>query len=168
AWNLAYLGFYERTGLRLGDTWNATIAVPAAGQDGRADTAAGLVGAETDIGRGALLTSTLIANYYGLRDIGLEPPTTNVAASPWQYNYTDNNGAVHALRVAFKFNLAGNYNYMFIDNLPGELGIALDTMVDGEAGAAAGDFLAVNAADATLASWPIATTVGGARWRMQF
>ena len=164
AWNLAYLGFYERTGLRLGDTYNT--AGIAAGQDGQADTTNAVGGAVTDAGRTALVTS-VAAGFYELTDVGLEAPTTN-SANRWEYIYTDTNGGAHNVSVAFKFNVAGNYNYMFIGELPGELGIALDTMIDGQVGGNAGDFLAVDATDTTVGTWEAATTEGAARWRMQF
>ena len=150
-WRLAYMNFYDRTGKILGDTTNG--ANP--GQDGQADTAGGGSG---------LVTSPSPAAYLGLTQVGLSAPTSNTG-NAWEYNYVNSQGSTNTLTVAFDWATPGNYNFLQISNLPTELALALDTMIDGSADGTAGDFIRdVNAtwADAN------ATAINTARWRMQF
>ena len=156
AWRLAYLSFYDRTGKVLGDKDNPS--------DGQSD--------------GATCTELIDGNttipFYGLSQIGLETPTTNGSDS-CTYRYTDSEGNGHDMSVTFKYDLTDKYNYMLISAIPNELGIALDTMVDGEADGTAGDFLCYKAGDIVPATaW---LGVAGAtnpeddvcvRWKMQF
>jgi prepilin-type N-terminal cleavage/methylation domain-containing protein len=166
-WRLAYLNFYDRTGKILGDTWdlNAQPAA-AAGQDGQADTAEGTnAAAPTDNGRYDLNDGPAAGTaYMGLSQVGLNAPVTNISGIPWQYKYVDSGGNAHFLDIAFEW--SGTYNYMMINNIPYELAIAIDTMVDGEANGQAGDFLN---GDGTSA-WATTPTVevDDVRWRMNF
>lgn len=166
-WRLAYMNFYDRTGMILGDTWNATATTPAAGQDGQADTAAGTnSAAPTDDGRADLNDGDGAATpaYKGLSQVGLKAPTTNVPNTPYQYRYVDSAGNARTLDVAFEW--SGSYNYMMINNIPAELAMAIDTMIDGEANGTNGDF--VNG-DGTN-DWGVNPTaqISDARWKMQF
>lgn len=166
-WRLAYLNFYDRTGRILGDTWdlNATPAA-APGQDGEADTAAGTASATpTNDGRDDLNDGEGVAapRWRGLSQVGLEAPVTNVPGVPWRYKYVDSGGNSHNLEIAFEY--SGTYNYMMIDNIPVELAMAIDTMVDGEADGATGDFL--NGAGAAWGATPT-IEVDDVRWRMKF
>ena len=163
-WRLAYLNFYDRTGQILGDTYDDAGA--AIGQDGQADTAAGTNSAvPTAAGRAALVTSG-VTTYKGMSDVGLEAPVTN-RPNAFEYNYSDSQGTTHTMDIAFEWDGANNYNYMLVQNIPVELGSAMDTMVDGRADGANGDFIYWNGAAA--AAWPnTPTTAVTARWRMQF
>lgn len=166
-WRLAYLNFYDRTGKILGDTWDLNAGPAAAGQDGQADTAGG--DASVPDAHAELVSSTDVANYRGLTDVGLTPPTSNTG-SQWIYNYVDSQGTGHQVTIAFEWDGTNNYNYMMITNLPGELGMPLDTMVDGEADGVNGDFINTDAAG-NPAAWPndpLDDSTVNARWKMQF
>ncbi len=155
---MSYLTFYDRTGRVLGDTWDDTAA--AIGQDGQADTAAGTNGATpTNAGRDDLFDGG--AGYMGLNQVGLNPPVTNTPDN-WQYRYSDSVGNNHLIEVAFEW--SGTYNYMEINNIPAELAIVLDTMIDGLADGTAGDFL--SGAGVAWLTTPT-TEIDGVRWKMQ-
>jgi prepilin-type N-terminal cleavage/methylation domain-containing protein len=166
-WRIGYLNFYDRTGKILGDTWDAVAAPEAEGQDGQADTAGGSAGAPTNDGRDDLFDGPAAGSaYMGMTSLGLEAPTTNTANS-WKYKYVDSKGNAHFMDIAFVWDDTNNYNYMLIDNVPGELAIALDTMIDGSASGTGGDFL--NDDGTGPAAWPtVAITDATARWKMQF
>lgn len=162
-WRINYLNFYDRTGKILGDTWDASLA--AAGQDGQADTAAGLAGAVTDPGRDDLFDGPAAGSaYLGMTSLGLEAPSTNTPNN-WQYKYVDSGGTAHFMDIAFVWDGANNYNYMMVNNVPAELAIALDTMIDGSADGTDGDFLF-----GTGTAWPTTATTEAddIRWKMQF
>jgi prepilin-type N-terminal cleavage/methylation domain-containing protein len=162
-WRLAYMNFYDRTGLILGDTWDLNAAPAAAGQDGQADTAGG--DASAPDAPAELATSLIPASYLGLTQVGLQPPTTNVPGMPHQYRYVDSQGNSHLLDIAFEWDAVNNYNYLMINNIPNELAMAIDTMIDGAADGTAGDFRT-----ATGIAWGTVPTADqtDARWRMQF
>ena len=166
AWRLCYLNFYDRTGKRLGDFYDA--AAPAPGQDSKCDTHIGGT-APDNTNRGYLKTGDPTGtDFYGLDDIGLTAPTTNTS-NCWEYRYNDIDGTGHDLTIAFKYDTTGKYNYMWIDEIPGGLGLAMDTMIDGEADGTAGDFLSFVAADTDSAqAWGAPTTEVSARWKMDF
>ncbi len=161
-WRLAYLNFYDRTGKILGDSWDGT----AAGQDGRADTSNGTGAAPTAAGRIALENGTP-PTFMGVDDVGLEVPVSNVPTASYQYNYVNSVGNTNTLEVAFMWDTGGGNtrNVMIIDNIPAELALAIDTMVDGEADGTDGDFVR-----STGAAWDVTTavTVNTAYWVMQF
>jgi prepilin-type N-terminal cleavage/methylation domain-containing protein len=159
-WRIGYLNFYDRTGRVLGDTWNGS----ASGQDGRADTAAGGPGNPSNAGRNALVDSGAVTTYRGLIQVGLNAPTTNTD-NAWEYKYSDSDGTVRFLTIAFDFDASSNYNYMEISNIPTELALAIDRMIDDQSDGTAGDFInGTGAAD--WATTP--TTVSTARWKMEF
>ena len=158
-WRMAYMNFYDRTGRILGDTDG----------DGEADTnPANRGNAPSDGGREALVSGDGAKNppsYYGLKQIGLTPPTTNTN-SAWKYRYTDSEGKSHELIVAYDFDTADKYNYMVIDSIPNELCMAIDTMVDGQADGTHGDFIGNSTKGIAWAGTPSNST--SARWKMQF
>ncbi len=127
SWRLAYLNFCDRTGMVLGD-----LTVP---KDGEADgpTCTQLVDGDT---------ANNPPNYYGILQVGLNAPTTN-GTDFCTWRYTDSTGATHALTLTFKYDSAatGKYNYMEITQIPNELCIALDTMIDGVTDGTSGDFI---------------------------
>ncbi len=162
AWRLVYLNFYDRTGKVLGDFYNSTAG--AAGQDGQADTDLANDGTDaTD--RGRLVTNGGATTFFGLADVGLETPVTNTGTS-YTYRYLDSDGGGHTLTVTFSFDGTGNYNYLEITQIPNELAIALDTMIDGEADGTNGDFIGNASGGAAWGTAP--TTETTARWKMQF
>jgi hypothetical protein len=57
---------------------------------------------------------------------------------------------------------------MWITEIPNALGIALDTMIDGEADGTTGDFLSYNTADSANTAWGAPSTEASARWKMDF
>lgn len=161
-WRLSYLNFYDRTGKILGDTWDGA----AAGQNGRADTSNGTGAAPTADGQVALENGTP-PTFLGIADIGLDVPPTNVSGVPYQYNYVNSQGNTNTLDIAFTWDNSpgNNRNVMIINNIPAELALAIDTMIDGEADGTDGDFVR-----STGAAWDVATpvTVNTAYWIMQF
>jgi len=165
-WRLAYLNFYDRTGKILGDTYDVVSAVPAAGQDGQADTANGAAGNPTAAGQVALENGTP-PTFMGVADIGLDVPVTNISGVPYQYNYVNSQGNTNTLDIAFDWDTGGGNtrNVMVINNIPAELALAMDTMIDGEADGTAGDFVR-----STGAAWDVTTPVTAniAYWVMQF
>ena len=167
AWRLSYLSVYDRTGKRLGDFYDADAT--AEGQDSKADTDNDVNGSISDTERGYLKTGDPSGtDFRGLDDMGLTSPSTNTGNS-WQYKYTDNEGVGHDITVAFKYDTAGKYNYLWINEIPNELGMALDTMVDGTAVGTSGDFLCfAKDTDATNADWGAPSTEVSARWKMDF
>jgi len=158
-WRMAYMNFYDRTGRILGDTDG----------DGEADTNPANCGnLPSDGGREALVKGDGLRNpptYYGLKQIGLTPPTTNTPEA-WKYRYTDSEGKAHELLVAYDFDTAEKYNYMVIDSIPNELCMAMDTMIDGQADGMNGDFIGNSAKGRAWAGNPSESTT--ARWKMQF
>ncbi len=162
-WRLSYLNFYDRTGKLLGDFYD-TNAPAGPGQDGRCDSNIDGAGAVTTADLDTLISGGG-ANYRGLDTVGLEVPVTNTA-NDYEYNYVDSEGTNHTLQVSFLYNnVAGNtYNYMQIDNIPNELAMSLDTMIDGEADGQDGDLLNGDGTN----DWGVPTTAVTARWKMQF
>jgi prepilin-type N-terminal cleavage/methylation domain-containing protein len=149
-WRIAYLNFYDRTGKILGDRDN----------NGQAE-----VGADCD----DLINGDSTVPFYGLIPVGLEVPITN-GTDACTYNYTDSGGNIQNLIIRFAYEATGGavgtYNYMQVQNIPGEMAIAIDRMIDGEADGTAGDFLR---GDGTAGDWGTTpTTIYTARWKMQF
>ena len=166
-WRMAYANFYDRTGKRLGDFYNTTGS--SMGQDGKADTDANNDGSISDTERGYLKTGDPSGQtgFRGLDDVGLTAPSTNTG-NCWEYTYTDRDGGGHRLSVAFKYDANGKYNYMWISQLPNELGMALDTIIDNEANGTSGDFLCFNSGDTVNSDWKAPSTEVSARWKMDF
>jgi prepilin-type N-terminal cleavage/methylation domain-containing protein len=165
-WRLSYLNFYDRSGKILGDTWDLNAVPAAAGQDGQSDTANGAAGNPTAVGQAALVNGTP-PTFLGIGDIGLDVPVSNVSGTPYQYNYVNSQGNTNTLDVSFDWDTGGGNtrNVMVINNIPAELALAIDTMIDGEADGTAGDFVR-----STGAAWDVTTpvTVNIAYWVMQF
>ena len=162
-WNMAYLNFYDRTGKVLGDTYNGT----GPGQDGKADTGAGGSATPSDAGRDDLYDGQGGATpaYYGMSQLGLSPPSTNTDKN-WKYRYTDSTGAGHEMTIAFAYDATGKYNYMLIEDIPNELALAMDRVIDGEADGQKGDFIGNGSTGAAWGTTPEESVTG--RWKMQF
>ncbi|MEW6264222.1 MAG: prepilin-type N-terminal cleavage/methylation domain-containing protein [Thermodesulfobacteriota bacterium] len=162
-WQTCYLNFYDRTGKLLGDTFNGA----GPGQDGKADTGAGASATPTDAGRDALITGQGGASpaYYGLSQLGLTAPSTNTDKS-WKYRYSDSTGANHEVTISYAYDAAGKYNYMMIQDIPNELAMAMDKLVDGDVDGLKGEF--IGDASGGLAWGTTPETGVTARWKMQF
>jgi len=152
AWRTSYLSFYDRTGKILGDT-NKT------GGDGHANKPNCTQLIDGD------------ANFYGLKEIGLTPPTTN-AGNACTYRYSDSEGGQHDVTITFDYNTNDKTNILVINNIPNELGMAIDSIVDGEADGKNGDFLAYAAGSTTYTptvDWGTTPTDEvTAAWKMEF
>ena len=72
------------------------------------------------------------------------------------------------MSVAFKYDRKDKYNYMSIDAIPNELGMALDTIIDNEADGTSGDFLCYNESDTANQDWEKPSAEVSARWKMDF
>ena len=166
SWKTGYANFYDRTGKRLGDFYDASIS--SEGQDGKADTDNGHDGKISNIERGYLKTGDpLGTDFRGLDDVGLTAPSSN-SGNCWEYIYTDKEGGGHSIKVGFKYDRKDKYNYMWVEGLPNELGMALDTIIDNQADGTSGDFLCFNAADTLNADWGDPSTEVSARWKLDF
>jgi hypothetical protein len=166
AWRTGYANFYDRTGKRLGDFYDASIS--AEGQDGKADTDRDHDGNISDMERRYLKTGDpLGTDFRGLDDVGLSAPSTN-NGNCFEYTYTDKQGSGHTLSVAFKYDRTDKYNYMWIDGIPNELGMALDTIIDNQADGTLGDFLCFNDFDTVNQDWGEPSAQVSARWKMDF
>jgi prepilin-type N-terminal cleavage/methylation domain-containing protein len=156
AWELAIIGYYDRTGLALGD--GTANGGTAATTDGRFDNINGATfGAANGID--ARLTA-----------IGLTIPTSNTANSG-QFAYKGQHSGTQTVTMSLWYmyshtQLRSN-NALYITNIPTDLAIAIDTMVDGQMDARAGTFrrYADNAAP-NDGTWPDAsvTTVVNAQY----
>ena len=140
-WRTAYLHFYDRTGRVLGDTNN----------DGRADSNPNQRGNPP--------------KYYGLAQVGLQSPKTNTDKA-WKYRYSDSDGRAHELLLSFDFDEKEKYNFLKVENIPNELCIAIDALVDGKADGSDGDFIGDAANGAAWGATPTDASI--ARWKMQF
>jgi len=166
AWRTGYANFYDRTGKRLGDFYNASTS--SEGQDGKADTDNIHDGKISSTEREYLKTGDpLGTDFRGLDDVGLTAPSTNTD-NCWEYVYTDKEGGGHSLYVGFKYDQKNKYNYMWVEGLPNELGLALDTIIDNQADGTSGDFLCFNSADTVNSDWGDPSVEVSARWKMDF
>ena len=75
-------------------------------------------------------------------------------------------GKAHEMMLAFDFDTREKYNYMQIVNIPNELCMAMDTMIDGEADGTKGDFIGDGGDGQAWGGSP--TAVNTARWKMEF
>ncbi len=153
AWRTSYLSFYDRTGKILGDE----------NLDGQANSTScdHLINGDT----------TATPPYYGLKSVGLTPPTTN-AGNDCTYRYSDSEGGQHDVTITFDYNTNDKTNILVINNIPNELGMAIDSIVDGEADGKNGDFLAYAAGSTTYTptvDWGTTPTDEvTAAWKMEF
>lgn len=142
AWEMAYDIYYDRTGWRLGDVDDADNGATAGGRDGRCSGAS---------------CANLVAQ---LNAIGIGPPPQGPTGSECVRQYTDSTGAQHTLTISFENasdDVANNYNYIQISVIPNELGIAWDTIIDGEHSGDTGSFIYIPAPAAPVrTAWPSA------------
>jgi prepilin-type N-terminal cleavage/methylation domain-containing protein len=128
SWELAIATYYDRTGYLLGDgTINGGTA---ASPNGIFDNVIGTNFAAAD---GIEAT---------LKKVGLEVPATNTGVSGTMA-YTGSNGSQTV--TMYLYNLAsatdgGSSNRLYFVNMPTDLAIALDRIVDGQANSSEGAF----------------------------
>ncbi len=137
-WELAIASYYDRTGNLLGD----------GSKDGLFD----YVDASSEF--------TTVNN--ALKEVGLNQVTSNTDKN-YQYRYTGaySGSRVMPLQLTVRSIDGVNRNILYLYNMPTDLAIAIDTMVDGEADAAAGNWR-IYSSDG-LTAWPDASetaTVG--------
>ena len=160
-WRIAYLNFYDRTGMVLGDT-DAT-------KDGHSNNNTSCANIINGSGGSP-------PTYYGLIQVGLKAPSTN-AGDECTYRYTDSEGGMHEIGISFAYGTdaqtgTAGYNYMALVKLPIELAIALDRMIDSEADGTKGDFIRVTGGNRI--AWirnpgdTPTTETQVARWKMEF
>jgi len=142
SWELAIASYYDRTGNLLGD--GAENGGTAPTKNGQFDGASGANFDNTD-GVDAKLKA-----------VGLEVPSSNTGESG-QFTYSGNYSGSRTitLYLTYRGSTDGNRNAIFLSNLPTDLAIALDTIVDGEADAARGNF---RRDPDTPSAWPDAST----------
>lgn len=135
-WQVTFNNYYDRTGWILGDT---NTVDNTGTRDGRC-------------------SNPSVANIQSqLIRVGLEPPVNGPTGSSLVRTYTDSSGVSRTLTVHFNYN-ANIGNYIAIQGIPNDLGMAWDRIIDGEIDGTAGDFLYGAAWNAPVAAaWPDAT-----------
>jgi prepilin-type N-terminal cleavage/methylation domain-containing protein len=135
-WQAAFNNYYDRTGWILGDT---NTVDNSGARDGHCSN-------PSDANIKSQLTR-----------VGLEPPTNGPTGLSLVRTYTDSSGVSRTLTLHFNYN-ANIGNYMAIQGIPNDLGMAWDRIIDGELDGTAGDFLYSAAWNAPVAvAWPDAT-----------
>jgi len=136
SWEVAYNAYYDRTGRILGDT--AT--------DDNSGTRDGHCSNPSDANLNGQLTR-----------VGLEAPSGGPTGSIISRTYTDSQGRPNTITVTFRYDAAQG-NYIRMDQVPNELGMAWDRIIDGEMDGTTGDFLYIpnTTAMGTENDWPSA------------
>ncbi len=136
AWMVAYSNYYDRTGLVLGDT---NTEDNSGHRDGRCSNPS-----EANVNN-------------QLRRVGLETPSLGQMDSTTQRNYNDSEGRSSTLTISFRFN-SDHGNFIRLDSIPHELGMAWDKMVDGQVNGRSGSFLYIpnRSSMRTTSEWPSA------------
>lgn len=140
SWELATMSYYDRTGNVLGDS--IANGGTAAARDGYFDTL-------STAGHFTALTTRI-------EDVGLEVPTSNLTNN-YQYSYT----GVYSGSVTMSMQIrtlpsaadSATKNVFYISNMPTDLAIAIDTVIDGQIDTTAGNFRYYPDSTAT---WPSA------------
>ena len=118
-WQLAYNNYYDRTGRILGDT---NTAQNTGTRDGHCSNPSE-----------ANLQSQLEA-------VGLKAPAKGPSGHIAQRTYTDSSGHMYTMYINFYYT-AQTGNYIAVRNIPYDLGMAWDRIIDGEMNGASGSFL---------------------------
>ena len=144
-WQLSVLNYYDRTGNVLGD--GQVNGGTNATKDGRFDNISG-----ANFGAANGIDATL-------KRVGLTVPISNTSNSG-QYNYkgqySGNQTVTLWLYYLWSDTDGRSNNALYLTNIPTDLAIALDTMVDGEVDPTAGDFRRYH--DNAASTWPDAST----------
>ena len=134
-WQVAYSTYYERTGWILGDSNDPANKV----RDGKC----------------SLVSEDILESQ--LKRIGIEVPHEGPNGNTTERHYTDINGELHTINIRFAYDTRNRYNYMRIREMPNDLGIALDRLIDGVSDGAAGSFVYIpDPAVASQTAWPSA------------
>ena len=146
AWELSIASYYDRTGQLLGDgTINGGTA---ASPDFHFDNISG-----ANFGNANGIDATL-------KKIGLEVPVSNTANSG-QYSYNGVYSGVRTITMYLYYRYShaeGQYhNTLYLTNIPTDLAIALDSLVDGSMDARSGNFRQYPDNTSTDGSWPDAS-----------
>ena len=136
SWEVAYNAYFDRTGRILGDT--AT--------NDNSGTRDGHCSNPSDANLNGQLTM-----------VGLESPAAGPTGSIISRTYTDSQGRSNTITVTFRYDTAQG-NFIRMDVIPNELGMAWDRIIDGEMDGTTGDFLYIPDATAmaTTIDWPSA------------
>lgn len=136
AWRVAYSSYYDRTGLVLGDT---NTLDNSGVRDGHCSN-------PSELNLNSQLTR-----------VGLETPPEGSTGSTTRRNYTDSQGKPATIQLTFRYDVEHG-NFIRLDPLPNELGIAWDNMIDGQADGTAGSFLYIPNVGSMAATgdWPSA------------
>lgn len=138
-WQIAFNNYYDRTGWILTDSNDPNNAGTRNGRCG--DNV-------TDVNADLQLQA-----------VGLTPPSKGSTNSSMARTYTDSNGVQHTLLIRFDWK-ASLGNFIRITDMPNDLGIAIDRIVDGSADGTTGDVLYTDdhgPVTPNIASWPSAT-----------
>ena len=152
AWNVAYNSYYDRTGLVLGDT-NTTDN--SGSRDGHCSN-------PSELNLNSQLTR-----------VGLETPSEGSTGSTTRRTYTDSQGKPATITASFRYD-RNHGNFIRLDLLPNEIGIAWDRIIDGQADGRRGSFLYIPnvSSMATTGEWPSAEdeplTASGAILKLAF
>lgn len=136
AWDMAYANYHDRTGLILGDT---NTIDNSGSRDGHCSNPS---------------TENLNSQ---LRRIGLDLPSQGETNSTTSRLYTDSQGRQSTISVTFRYD-AKQGNFIRVNAIPHELGIAWDKIVDGQVDGTQGRFLYIPSTGAmgTAGDWPSA------------
>ncbi len=138
-WQIAFNNYYDRTGWILADSDDPNNAGV---RNGRCNDTVTDVNADLQ-----------------LQNVGLTPPSKGSTGSSMARTYTDSNGVQHTLLIRFDWKAAQG-NFIRITDMPNDLGIAIDRIVDGSADGTDGDVLYTdNHGPGTIntPAWPPAT-----------
>ena len=143
-WELAATSYYDRTGNLLGD----------GAVNGGAGTANGLFD--------GINTATEFTNVSNrLKAVGLEVPTSNTGNN-YQYSYSGvySGSQTVALQLITRASVTdgGTKNTLYFTNMPTDLAMALDTIIDGQAGPSIGAFRSYPD-NPTKGVWPDANNI---------
>lgn len=139
-WELTIISYYDRTGMVLGDS--AANGGNGANANGRFDNI-NSAGEFTNVNN-------------RLQAIGLDVPTSNTSQNR-QHTFKGTYSGTQTVTMSLLSTNGGAFardNFLQFNNMPVDLAIALDTMIDGQTGSNAGSFRIANDG----ATWPNAST----------
>jgi prepilin-type N-terminal cleavage/methylation domain-containing protein len=127
-WEILILNYYDRTGNVLGDTTNN-------GRFNNINSNAEFTTLQTEIDR-----------------VGLDSPVTNTN-NIYQYTFKGQSSGTQIVNIRLMYRNPNNV--LEFTNMPTDLAIALDNIVDGNADGTTGDFISSDGSD-----WDASTTTG--------
>lgn len=137
-WQIAFNNYYDRTGWILADSNDPNNAGV---RNGHCNAGASNANIDSQ-----------------LQAVGLTPPNVGSTGVTLQRTYTDSNGVQQTLILAFAYSASWG-NHIRIRNMPNDLGLAIDRLVDGSADGTAGDvrYTSDYGNPPSEAAWPAAT-----------